>query len=209
MAIDKERLQELAALNAVGALDGEDAVEYQRLVADCAYLRQEIAGFNEVAARLAQTLPVTVRPSSALKASIMQRLGEAPTPDPRLAALSQLLPRQTEGFAFLAQAEASGWQRLRVPGAAFKLLSWDRERGYAVALGKLAPGAQYPAHPHHGPEDLYMLSGDLHIGSQVLQAGDYHHAAPGTAHPVNFTEAGCTLLIVLTTENLLAQLAAT
>ena len=51
-------------------------------------------------------------------------------------------------------------------------------------------------------------SGDLHIGDQALHAGDFHHAEAGTHHPVNFSEGGCTLLIVLTTEDLLAQLEA-
>ena len=48
--MEKNRLQELAALNAIGALDGGDAEEFRRLVADCAYLRHEISAFNHVAA---------------------------------------------------------------------------------------------------------------------------------------------------------------
>ena len=51
-----------------------------------------------------------------------------------------------------------------------------------------------------------MLSGDLHIGEQVLHAGDFHHAAAGSSHGVNWSEAGCVLLAVLSQEDLVAQL---
>ena len=51
-----------------------------------------------------------------------------------------------------------------IPGASIKLLSLERERGYAVLLGKLEPGSRYPAHVNVGPEDFYILTGDLMIG---------------------------------------------
>jgi quercetin dioxygenase-like cupin family protein len=208
MAMDKERMQELAALNAVGALDGEDDTEYRRLVADCAFLRHEVTAYSQVLAGLVQSLPATVKPPPELKARIFQKIGQPQEPDRWFEALSRVLPPHVGGFAFLPQAETGGWYKLAVPGAAFKLLSLDRERGYAVALGKLDPGAHYPSHHHFGGEDLYMLTGDLKIGDQVLHAGDYHHAAAETTHPINSSEDGCTLLIVLSTETLVAQLTA-
>jgi putative transcriptional regulator len=203
-----DHVRELAALQALGALEGDDARELASLLADCDCLRNEIAAFNDVAAALAQALPATARPSPELKEKILRRIDAGADAERRLAELSRTLPPRSAGYSFLAQAEAGEWQSLPVPGAFYKLLSIDRDRRLAVALGKLAPGARYPAHRHLGPEDVYMLSGDLHIGDQVLHAGDYHHAEAGTSHPVNYSEHGCTLLIVMSTENLLAQLGA-
>jgi anti-sigma factor ChrR (cupin superfamily) len=82
----------------------------------------------------------------------------------------------------------------------------DEARGVAVVLGKLGPGARYPAHQHDGPEDVYMIAGDLHIGDEVLRAGDFHHAEAGSVHGVNYSEQGCTILVVLTAQDLMAQL---
>jgi anti-sigma factor ChrR (cupin superfamily) len=75
-------------------------------------------------------------------------------------------------------------------------------------LGKLEPGVRYPAHTNIGPEDFYILTGDLHVGSQVLGAGDFHHADAGSEHTENYSVSGCTLLAVLTTDDPLVLLAA-
>ena len=81
------------------------------------------------------------------------------------------------------------------------------ERGYAVVLGKLGPGVRYPAHRHETPEDLVVLTGDLHISGHRLGPGDYHHADAGSQHEVNYSVEGCTLLSVLDVTNPLVELA--
>jgi anti-sigma factor ChrR (cupin superfamily) len=111
------------------------------------------------------------------------------------------------GLRFLEGGDQKGWKQLPVPGAYIKLLSLERERGYAVLLGKLDPGVRYPAHPNTGPEDFYILSGDLVIGGRKLAAGDFHHADKGSHHTENYSVAGCTLLAVLTTDDPLVALA--
>jgi len=87
------------------------------------------------------------------------------------------------------------------------LLSLERERGYAVLLGKLDPGVRYPAHTNVGPEDFYILTGDLHIGDRRLNAGDFHHADAGSLHAENYSLEGCTLLSVLTLDDPLVAFA--
>jgi anti-sigma factor ChrR (cupin superfamily) len=104
-------------------------------------------------------------------------------------------------------ASDTGWKSLPVPGAFIKLLSLQSDRGYAVLLGKLDPGVRYPAHTNVGPEDFYLLTGDLHIGDKVLRPGDFHHADAGLQHVENFSVEGCTLLAVLTTDDPLVQFA--
>jgi anti-sigma factor ChrR (cupin superfamily) len=85
----------------------------------------------------------------------------------------------------------------------------EDHQDYAMVLGKLDAGARYPAHRHDGPEQIYILSGDLSIGDVKLNAGDFHSAAPGSAHGVNSSEQGCVILAVLSKRDLLAQFAAT
>ena len=85
----------------------------------------------------------------------------------------------------------------------------DHERGYAVVLGKLEPGARYPSHHHTGSEEVYVLEGDLHMGSHVLRAGDFHHADAGITHGENFSEQGCTILAVISSPDLLVQISQT
>ena len=111
------------------------------------------------------------------------------------------------GLQFISAADRTGWKQLPVPGAWIKLLSLERDRGYAVLLGKLEPGVRYPAHLNAGPEDFYILTGDLHVEGRALRAGDFHHAAAGTQHGENYSVEGCTLLAVLTTDDPLVAFA--
>jgi anti-sigma factor ChrR (cupin superfamily) len=74
-------------------------------------------------------------------------------------------------------------------------------------MGKLEPGVRYPAHVNAGPEDFYILTGDLHIGSRKLNAGDFHHADGGSHHEENYSVGGCILLAVLTLDDPLVAFA--
>jgi anti-sigma factor ChrR (cupin superfamily) len=112
-------------------------------------------------------------------------------------------------FFFVAANDAAGWKELPVRGAFIKLLSADRQRGYAVVLGRLEAGVRYPAHAHQSPEEIFLLTGDLTIAGRRLGPGDFHHCDAGTEHPVNYSEAGCTLLAVLSLEHDLAKFAMT
>jgi anti-sigma factor ChrR (cupin superfamily) len=103
--------------------------------------------------------------------------------------------------------DTTGWKQLPVPGASIKLLSFEPSRGYAVLLGKLEPGTRYPAHTNAGPEDFYILTGDLHVSGRRLGSGDFHHADAGSAHAENYSVEGCTLLAVLTVDDPLVSLA--
>ena len=76
-----------------------------------------------------------------------------------------------------------------------------------MLLGKLEPGVRYPAHVNAGPEDFYVLTGDLVIGDRKLNAGDFHHADAGSHHAENYSVDGCTLLAVLTTDDPLVEFA--
>jgi quercetin dioxygenase-like cupin family protein len=192
-----ERLQQLAALHAAGALSGKELESFRQMFTQAdAATKAEIAKFQNLAALVALASAPAQAPSANVKEKLLQRLNER---------LQQSPSRVSETFALLRSDDESGWQKLPIPGTSVKILSIDRALGYAVLLGKLEAGARYPAHRHFGSEDIYMLSGDLHIEGETLRAGDFHHAASGTTHGVNYSEQGCTLLAIISTEDLAAQ----
>jgi len=171
----------------LAGLDMQESVRYRDKARPGGWRKAEII---DAAALLSLSISPEA-PSPSLKSKILARTQQPGMPPP---------------LAFLRQAAAADWQPMKVPGAYVKLLSLNRERGYAVALGKLDPNTSYPAHVHKGAEDVFVLTGDLSIGQTRLEAGDFHHAEAGSRHDINHSESGCTILIVLTTEDLMAQM---
>lgn len=192
-----ETQQEQASLYALGALTAEELTAFEAEMAANTELRDFVRSLYSTIGLMARAMPSPLPP--ALKGKVMQRIDAADA-----ARRPAAVPL---GLNFLIGASQSGWKPLPVPGAAIKLLSLERERGYAVLLGKLERGARYPAHVNAGPEDIYILSGDLVVGERRLAAGDFHHADRGSHHEENYSVEGCTLLAVLSTEDPLVAFA--
>jgi anti-sigma factor ChrR (cupin superfamily) len=188
--------QERATRYALDELSPAEQQEFRAEVRANPQLREFLRSVQNTLDRVAHAAPVATPPPS-LKAKVLARLS---------ATASTLPPAAVAGLRFLEGSD-TGWKPLPVPGAFIKLLSLQADRGYAVLLGKLEPGVRYPAHSNVGPEDFYVLTGDLHVGEHVLGPGDFHHADAGSLHGENYSVAGCTLLAVLTTDDPLVQLA--
>jgi anti-sigma factor ChrR (cupin superfamily) len=191
--------QEQAARYALGDLSPAEEQEFIAEVRENPELRSFLRSLQNTIDRVVVAGPA-VSPPAGLKEKVMSRLGTQATQVSRGSAAAEA------GLRFLAGSDA-GWKPLPVAGAFIKLLSLQPDRGYAVLLGKLNPGVRYPAHTNAGPEDFYILTGDLHVGERVLRAGDFHHADAGSQHTENYSVEGCTLLAVLTTDDPLVQLA--
>jgi anti-sigma factor ChrR (cupin superfamily) len=195
--VNTDRLKELAAGYATGELELAERDEFKALLQSAADVeRKETAAVIDTGALLSLSRPLE-RPTPALRQRLMSRIGQS------------AIAKPVELLRFVRGADNSGWIPLKVPGAYVKVLSIEESRGHAVVLGKLDPGAHYPAHDHIGGEEIYVLSGDLFIGEVKLVAGDFHSAAPGSRHEVNHSEQGCTILAVLTKKDLMRQFAAT
>ena len=161
----------------------------------------EMRGITRAGFEFAQQYGVSAVPlPPGLKDKVLRRIEET-----EAAKSAPLLPPL--GLSFARAASESGWKQLPIPGASIKLLSLERDRGYAVLLGKLEAGARYPAHFHNAPEDFYILTGDLVVGDRKLVAGDFHHADAGSRHEENHSIEGCTLLAVLTASDPLVAFA--
>jgi hypothetical protein len=190
-----EQQQEQASLYVLGALTSDEVRAFEAEVRENGELRDLVHSLQRTTGLLAMTSPA-VPPPRGLRDKVLRRVE------------SQLPSSVLSGLRFLNANDREGWKQLPVPGAWIKLLSLDHERGYAVLLGKLEPGVRYPAHLNVGPEDIYILTGDLHISERRLGPGDFHHADAGSRHEVNYSVEGCTLLAVLTSDHPLVELAA-
>jgi anti-sigma factor ChrR (cupin superfamily) len=196
-----EQQQEQAALYAAGALPPDERQTFEAGLRANGELREFVRELQRAASSLAMSAPAVPLPPG-LKDKVLRRVESAeklqvPVPAPEM----------LMGHRFISGATQSEWKQLPLPGAWIKLLSLERERGYAVLLGKLDPGVRYPAHTNVGPEDFYILTGDLHIGDRKLNAGDFHHADAGSLHGENHSVEGCTLLAVLTLDDPLVAFA--
>lgn len=198
-----EHQQELASLYALGALTAAEKQEFESALRSLPELRQLVRQLQSTTEALAKSVP-PVAPPPELRTRVLRSVGAPETPP---CSLPLTGPAVDPAFFFVAANDASGWKALPVPGAFIKPLSVDRERGYAVMLGRLGAGVRYPAHPHGSPEDLLVLTGDLTIAGRRLGPGDFHHCDAGTEHPVNYSDEGCTLLAVLSLEHDLVKFA--
>lgn len=199
-----EQQQEQAALCALGALEGQELQSFAAEARANPELRELLRSLQQVLDKAALAGPGAT-PSAGLKAKVLSRIQQqqplsTPSPEPRS-------EPQLSGLRFLAGNESAGWKQLPIRGAWIKLLSFEPSRGYAVLLGKLEPGVRYPAHTNAGPEDFYILTGDLQVGERTLRAGDFHHADAGSLHGENYSVEGCTLLAVLTVDDPLVSFA--
>lgn len=198
-----EQQQEQASLYAVGALPDAEQVAFERELRGNEELRQLVHELQRAADLVALSSPAQPLPPG-LRDKVLQRIESA---DAGKQAAKKTLPSLIPGLSFIDVPGTRDWKPLPIPGTYIKLLSLEKERGYAVLMGKLDPGARYPAHTNAGPEDFYILTGDLHIGNRRLGAGDFHHADGGSQHEENYSVEGCTLIAVLTTDDPLVAFA--
>ena len=100
----------------------------------------------------------------------------------------------------IARSDEFAWQPDCL-GIFLKTLYQDETRKHHTSLVRMEAGAHYPSHSHAAIEELFMLSGDLHVESQVMRAGDYCRADSGSIHGETFSDTGCLFLMMASQEN--------
>jgi anti-sigma factor ChrR (cupin superfamily) len=198
-----ELQQEQASLYVLGALTAAERENFEAELGAEAELRELVHSLQRTTGLLAMACPPASPPRD-LRERILRRIETA---GERSNAAAPPGLSMIQRFRFVAADDPAGWKQLPIPGASVKLLSLDRERGYAILLGRLAPGVRYPAHTHEGSEDLLILTGDLHIGGRAMRPGDFNHSDAATSHGVNYSVEGCTLVAVLSLDHALAKFA--
>lgn len=187
---------ELAALYAAGSLPLDERAEFEaHLSAGCTACQVEIDRLGPVVAALAGAVrPATPPPH------LRERLLERVASQPRGGSATPLGPNLQHGSRHgaapvIQRGAEADWKGTAVPGVSIRVLMVDRENNRFSAQVRMAPGASYPRHIHGGPEECLVLEGELHVGDEVMRAGDYQYAAAGSQHGVQRTEQGCLLMI--------------
>lgn len=90
------------------------------------------------------------------------------------------------------RADEGSWESMG-PLVDRRVLSDDGDT--RTFIMRLQPGARRPSHSHADQETSYVLQGSVRYGALELKAGDYHEAAPGSAHESVETDTGALVLI--------------
>jgi quercetin dioxygenase-like cupin family protein len=200
-----EQQQESASLYALGALPPEERRAFEELLRSNSEVRELVQSLQRAADLMALGGP-SYSPPPQLKEKLIRRI-QGSVADSHVRQTEKSPTQKRPGFHFHGAGDPAGWKKLPLEGAWIKLLSLEADQRYAVVMGRLGPGVRYPAHKHFGAEELYILSGDLHVGDRSLGPGDFHHSDAGTAHDVNYSVEGCTLLAVLPVDHELVKFA--
>jgi anti-sigma factor ChrR (cupin superfamily) len=185
---------ELAALYAAGAMPGEQRAQFEAHLDDCAACLEEARRLDGVVTQLfSATPPAPV--AAPLREALLARVSAA-----NHAAGPQVWKRwgadDPQQDLFVLRGEEAPWEPTGIDGIDIRRLFVDRPRNQMTMLVRMEAGTAYPRHVHDGPEECYVLQGELRVGDDTLRAGDYQRAAPGSKHAVQSTDTGCLLLIV-------------
>ena len=189
------RVHELVSSYALKALDSsEKAIFEEHLRQGCSACEADLRAFTQVADGIGKSVPAN--PPTQLRERLRSRLSRSSRVPGVLLHQSGLLISRSDELSWLTMA----------PGIAYKPLYEDSARKYNTALVRMEPGSRYPSHRHSEIEELFLLSGDLHVEGQIMHPGDYCRADSGTIHGETFTDSGCVFLLLASQENeLLSQ----
>jgi anti-sigma factor ChrR (cupin superfamily) len=94
-----------------------------------------------------------------------------------------------EGFALMEQPGLPGekvWWRN---------ISWDPQTGQGSYLMIMAPGTRCNPHEHLGPEEFFIVEGDLvDCDGTAYQAGDFVSLTGGSRH-YSVSPSGCRIVV--------------
>ena len=158
--------------------------------------RRDYSKLVWAAAHLASIVPQHTPPAH-VKDSLMSRIRAE-----KQKALEQPQEKKKE-FYSLREHEGEWFPHPIAAEIKVKVLAINQEAGYATIIIDVPPGVKYPEHHHHGAEECLVLSGDLHVGGDVLGPGDFHHADAHSDHGVLSTIHGGRAVLVVDIEDIL------
>jgi anti-sigma factor ChrR (cupin superfamily) len=193
--------EELAALYVVGAMPDDDRRAMEAaLESGHPELCREVHRL-EAAANMLINSTDSVKPSDTVRQRLMSAISQPAAPAKPVEYPTQQVWRdwssdQIGTELYTLRADQGDWEPTGVAGVEVRRLFVDRANNRMTAMFRMAPGTAYPQHVHDGPEECYVLQGELHVGDQlIMRAGDYQRAMPGSEHSLQWTETGCLLLV--------------
>jgi anti-sigma factor ChrR (cupin superfamily) len=172
-----DELKALVAADSIGALDPEERAKLDAagIEALTARERSEIAALYDAATAVALSAP---------------QLNPPPQVRDRVLAAARRPARYT------VWAADAAWVPTGLRGIQARVLAVDQARSLVTLVIRAEPGAVYPAHGHHGPEECFVIRGSVVIDGRVLRSGDFHHADEDSEHGEITTTEGAEVLIV-------------
>lgn len=197
-----------AALYALGALEGEEARDFEEHVASgCETCAAELREFEGVVADLGLAAS-EAEPPAGVRARLLALVSEkggggaggesvsaSKRADVDANGDSPNLLGGAEGFLVVRAGEGE-WLPTDDAGVAYKLLFADPGRGTVTTLVRMQPGSRIRSHRHLGVEQCLVLEGDVASGAIMMKAGDFNCSLPGSVHEELVTNNGALLLLV-------------
>lgn len=176
-----------AALYALGALEGEEAREFEEhLAGGCEACAAGLREFETVAADLGLAAPEAEPPAS-VRGRLLALVSEGKGGGPGAGV--------APGF-LVVRADEGRWLPTDDAGVSLKVLFADRERGTVTTLVRMEPGSRIRSHRHLGVEQCLVLEGDVRSGAVGMRAGDFNCSMPGSVHEELVSDGGALLLLV-------------
>jgi quercetin dioxygenase-like cupin family protein len=184
-------LKEQLTLYALDLLAGEDAraIE-QHLAGGCAACEAEVDEARQTAATIVMAVQ-TRQPPQNLRDRV---LGGAPA-DSSTSQVWKDWRTSTGSDMVVVRRSDQKWDAV-APGVFARQLYVNPHQDTVTMMVRMDPGATYSPHRHAGPEQCFVLEGDLFDGEDTYYAGDFQCKERGSVHQVQSTKGGCLLLIV-------------
>jgi anti-sigma factor ChrR (cupin superfamily) len=192
-----------AALYALGALEGDEAREFEEhLTAGCEACAAELREFETVAGALCLAAPEATPPAGVrarLLALVSEDGGDESGADASQGDVRgdgpNFLRDAAPGFLVVRAGEGR-WHPTDDAGVTLKILFADSERGTVTTLVRMEPGSRIRSHRHLGVEQCLVLEGDVRSGQIGMRAGDFNCSMPGSVHEELVSDGGALLLLV-------------
>jgi quercetin dioxygenase-like cupin family protein len=175
---------DLAPLYALNLLDESEREWVERQILETPELAEELSQYEIAATALPYSAPPVKVPDD-LEGRLFDALELAPPEE------SSPLSKDSNDNLFLSvRFQDIEWQAHPVPGVEVSILHTDSIAQRISGVLKAAPGMQYPLHRHAGVEEIFMISGDLRVGTEIYGPGDYLRSCPGSVHAPH-SQDGC------------------
>jgi anti-sigma factor ChrR (cupin superfamily) len=204
-------LRDLASSYVLGSMEPEEERRYRLHLPGCDACRREVDSLALTAGRLTLAAP-EITPAPELWQRVLDRVRGTDAPRPTVPSRPTQVWKEwnapsdvgSDGLTF-APSTGVSFEPTGIDGIVVRRLAVDREKDQVTMIVRMAPGTSYPAHRHGGPEECFVIDGDIRVGAIHMRRGDFQRAEAGSLHPVQTTDGGCVLLIVSSTTDELVE----
>lgn len=169
-----------AVAYALGTLDARARKLFETHMQACGPCRLEVEKMSRVTGWLSLALPAATPPKGLRK---------------RILALPRLQPDSVKPPSLVVREAEGAWSPY-CPNVSVKPLAFDGEHRMTTVLLRMAPGSKLPPHDHSGPEQCFVMEGEVRMEGLTLRAGDYVRESTGSRHGDVYSETGCLLLVI-------------